>query len=94
MVSQGATSVWERWDGVDAEGWPACPTMNSFNHYAMSSMLSWLVEGVCGLRPAPSIPTLGQIRFAPALSHRVHDVAFDLAAPAGLLALSWEWDSE
>ena len=94
MVSQGATSVWERWDGVDADGWPACPTMNSFNHYAMSSMLSWLVEGVCGLRPAPSIPALGKIRFAPALSRRVHDVAFDLAAPAGLLALSWEWDGD
>jgi alpha-L-rhamnosidase len=94
MISRGATSVWERWDGLDAEGWPACPTMNSFNHYAMSSMLSWLVEGVCGLRPAPGIPALGEIRFAPALSRRVHDVGFDLAAPAGLLALGWEWDGD
>lgn len=92
MVEMGATSVWERWDGLDAAGWPACPTMNSFNHYAMSAQLRWLVEGVCGLRPAPDVPALAEIAFRPALSSRVGDASFTLAAPAGTLELGWRWD--
>lgn len=91
MAKMGATSVWERWDGLDADGWPACPTMNSFNHYAMSSMLSWLVEGVCGLRPIPGAPALSTIAFAPALSRRVPSAGFRFEAPQGTIELGWEW---
>ena len=94
MVDMGATSVWERWDGLDRDGWPACPTMNSFNHYAMSSMLSWLIEGVCGLRPVPEVPATGEIRFAPALSRRLTEAAFKFDAPAGRLELAWAWEGE
>ena len=94
MVEMGATSVWERWDGLDREGWPACPSMNSFNHYAMSSMLSWLVEGVCGLRPAPGVPATREIRFAPALTRRLSEAAFKFDAPAGRLELAWAWEGD
>ena len=94
MVERGATSVWERWDGLDAAGWPACPIMNSFNHYAMSSMLVWIVEGVCGLRPLPGGHGVQAVRFAPALSRRVHDAEFELQAPAGRLVLRWSWDGD
>jgi alpha-L-rhamnosidase len=92
MVDVGATSVWERWDGLDAAGQPHCSTMNSFNHYAMGSMLSWLIEGVCGLRPAAGVPALGEIRFAPALSRRLSRAAFTFEAPAGRLELAWAWE--
>lgn len=68
--------------------------MNSFNHYAMSSMLSWLVEGVCGLRPVPEVPATGEIRFAPALSRRLSEAAFKFDAPAGRLELGWAWEGE
>ncbi|HTX01758.1 MAG TPA: alpha-L-rhamnosidase C-terminal domain-containing protein, partial [Acidimicrobiales bacterium] len=92
MAEMGATSVWERWDGLGASGWPACPTMNSFNHYAMSSMLSWLVEGVCGLRPVPDAPGFVAFEFRPALSRRLEHAALRYDSAAGPLALSWEWD--
>jgi alpha-L-rhamnosidase len=92
MVDMGATSVWERWNGLDGAGQPACPTMNSFNHYAMGSMLSWLIEGVCGLRPAAGVPSLGEIRFAPAVSRRLSRAAFTFEAPPGRLELAWAWD--
>lgn len=92
MVKSGSTSVWERWDGIGPDGWPACPVMNSFNHYAMGSMTSWLVEGVCGLRPTAGVPALKSFRFAPALSRRVHDSAFELRSPFGDIAVHWSWD--
>ena len=91
MAKMGATSVWERWDGLDRDGWPACPTMNSFNHYAMSSMLSWLIEGVCGLRPVPGAPALSAISFAPAISRRVPSAGFRFEAPQGTVELGWQW---
>jgi alpha-L-rhamnosidase len=92
MVDMGATSVWERWDGLDAAGRPNSSTMNSFNHYAMGSMLSWLIEGICGLRPTAGAPALGEIRFAPAVSRRLSRAAFSFEAPAGRLELGWAWD--
>jgi len=92
MVDMGATSVWERWDGLDAAGQPHSSTMNSFNHYAMGSMLSWLIEGICGLRPAAGVPALGEIRFAPAVSRRLSRAAFTFEAPSGRLELGWAWD--
>ena len=92
MVDMGATSVWERWDGLDAAGQPHSSTMNSFNHYAMGSMLSWLIEGICGLRPAAGVPALGEIRFAPAVSRRLSRADFTFEAPSGRLQLGWAWD--
>ncbi len=94
MVEMGATSVWERWDGLSRDGWPACPTMNSFNHYAMSSMLVWLIEGVCGLRPEPDVPALARIAFRPAASRKVGSASFAFEAPAGHLEVGWAWDGD
>ncbi|GII29216.1 alpha-L-rhamnosidase [Planotetraspora mira] len=48
QVRSGATTVWERWDGVGA------PSMNSFNHYALGSVGEWLYSGVAGIGQAPT----------------------------------------
>lgn len=94
MAKMGATSVWERWDGLGEDGWPACPTMNSFNHYAMASMLVWLIEGVCGLRPAGTATALSALAFRPAISSKVRQVHFSFEAPTGHLELGWGWEGE
>jgi alpha-L-rhamnosidase len=92
MIEQGATSIWERWDGIGPDGWPACPTMNSFNHYAMGSMGSWLVEGVCGLRPSDDGPAFAAFGFAPAVSSRLGHASYRMEAPHGPLRVGWRWD--
>ena len=48
-VEQGATTIWEHWDGVkpDGEFWSA--DMNSFNHYAYGSIGDWLYRKLAGL---------------------------------------------
>ncbi len=50
-VTQGATTIWERWNGYTAEDGFYDPEMNSFNHYAFGAAASWLFEGVAGIRP-------------------------------------------
>jgi alpha-L-rhamnosidase len=52
-VTQGATTIWERWDGWTEERGFQDPAMNSFNHYAYGSVGEWLYETVAGLALDP-----------------------------------------
>ncbi len=49
-IEQGATTIWERWDGYVAGRGFQNPGMNSFNHYAFGCIGEWLVEAVAGIR--------------------------------------------
>ncbi|MGV2436903.1 MAG UNVERIFIED_CONTAM: hypothetical protein LVT10_20105 [Anaerolineae bacterium] len=48
-VTQGATTIWERWDGWTAENGFQTPEMNSFNHYAYGAIGAWLYHTVAGI---------------------------------------------
>ena len=50
QIDQGATTVWERWDGyVKGRGFQD-PGMNSFNHYAIGSVGEWLYVNILGIQ--------------------------------------------
>ena len=44
MVSKGATTWWERWNGDTGD-----PGMNSYNHYAFGSVMAWVYRRVSGI---------------------------------------------
>jgi alpha-L-rhamnosidase len=48
-VKQGATTIWERWDGQKPDGTFQTPTMNSFNHYAYGAIGEWMYRVMAGL---------------------------------------------
>lgn len=48
-IEQGATTIWERWDGWTKERGFQDPGMNSFNHYSMGSVGEWLYRYVAGI---------------------------------------------
>jgi alpha-L-rhamnosidase len=48
-VTQGATTIWERWDGWTTDKGFQDPGMNSFNHYSMGSVGEWLYRFVAGI---------------------------------------------
>ena len=52
MIENGATTVWERWDGWTSEYGFTSAAMNSFNHYALGSVWEWLYRFVLGIEPA------------------------------------------
>jgi alpha-L-rhamnosidase len=64
-VTLGATTVWERWDGLLPDGRvnPEAMAMNSFNHYALGAVGDWLHRRVGGLAPAE--PGYRRLRIAP-----------------------------
>ena len=47
-VKKGATTIWERWDGIKPDGSFQDPAMNSFNHYAYGAIGEWLYRVVAG----------------------------------------------
>ncbi len=49
-VTQGATTIWERWDGQKPDGSFQNPGMNSFNHYAYGAIGEWLYTYVSGIK--------------------------------------------
>jgi len=54
-VLQGATTIWERWDGWTEDKGFQDPAMNSFNHYAYGAVGEWLYGTVAGLELAPEL---------------------------------------
>jgi alpha-L-rhamnosidase len=49
-VTQGATTIWERWDGQKPDGTFQNVGMNSFNHYAYGAIGEWLYTYVSGIQ--------------------------------------------
>lgn len=49
-VTQGATTIWERWDGQKPDGTFQDVGMNSFNHYAYGAIGEWLYNHVAGIQ--------------------------------------------
>ena len=47
MPKNGATTIWESWEGIEAQGGIA-----SLNHYSKGAVCEWLFGTMCGIRPA------------------------------------------
>ena len=66
MVDRGATTVWEEWGGVDADGDPHA----SLNHYSKGAVISFLHQYVAGLQLLE--PGYRRFRVAPQPGRRHH----------------------
>ena len=62
MLSKGATTWWERWNGDSGD-----PAMNSFNHYAFGSVMAWVYRSVAGIDTAPDGAGFQHVVIAPAI---------------------------
>jgi alpha-L-rhamnosidase len=51
-ILQGATSIWERWDGWTPEKGFQNPAMNSFAHYSFGAVAAWMFDAIGGIAPA------------------------------------------
>ncbi len=45
MPKSGATTIWESWEGTEAQGGIA-----SLNHYSKGAVCSWLFDSLCGIQ--------------------------------------------
>ena len=88
MVSKGATTVWELWNGDTAD-----PAMNSGNHVMQIGDLAvWMYEYLAGIRPDPANPGFRHILIHP---YPAGDLSFVKASHQSLygkIAASWKKD--
>ncbi len=64
-VTQGATTIWERWDGQKTDGTFQSVGMNSFNHYAYGAIGEWLYGYVAGIKVDEKHPGYKKFMLAP-----------------------------
>jgi alpha-L-rhamnosidase len=88
MVSQGATTIWELWNGNTAD-----PTMNSGNHVMLvGDLVIWFYEYLAGIAADPEQPGFKHVVMKP---HPVGDLKFVQAShrsPYGLITSDWRKD--
>ncbi len=53
-VTKGATTIWERWDGIKPDGSFQDKGMNSFNHYAYGAIANWMYQVIGGIQISES----------------------------------------
>jgi alpha-L-rhamnosidase len=94
QVKRGATTIWERWDGIKADGTIFEPQMNSYNHYAYGAVCQWLFESVAGFRPDPNVPGFKHIVFEPAIIPKLSPVKADHDSAAGRIEAGWTVDGD
>jgi len=64
-VKQGATTIWERWDGQKPDGSFQDKGMNSFNHYAYGAIGDWMYRVMAGIELDPAVPGYKHILVQP-----------------------------
>lgn len=87
-VKLGATTIWERWNSLLADGSISDTGMNSLNHYAYGSVLEWLCRDVAGL--AAAAPGFRKAVLAPHICKELKNVEFTYQSAAGEWKVSWE----
>ena len=64
-IKNGATTIWERWDGWTQDKGFQDVGMNSFNHYSLGSVGQWLFGSVGGIQTDPNYPGFERIWIRP-----------------------------
>ncbi len=93
-VKNGATTIWERWDGWSTEKGFQSKEMNSFNHYAYGAVGSWMYQTVAGLDLDPANPGYRHIIFRPHPGGSLTWAEASLQTPQGETAIRWDLEGD
>ncbi|WP_225884245.1 family 78 glycoside hydrolase catalytic domain [Lacticaseibacillus mingshuiensis] len=89
-VRQGATTIWEHWDGIRQDGTLWSDTMNSFNHYAFGAVGDWIYRHLVGIDQMIGLSGFTQVQVAPLIkASGLRDVSGSYQSVAGKIAVAW-----
>ena len=86
-VTQGATTIWEHWDGIKPDGSFRDPEMNSYNHYAYGAVADFLYKKIGGIIPVT--PGYQKIRISPIPDKRITFAKASIDTVYGMVQVSW-----
>lgn len=93
-VTMGATTIWERWDGIKPDGSFQDTGMNSFNHYAYGAVGNWLYTYLAGIMPDESFPGYKRIMIKPFICRDLDYVEAEYSSVHGRIRSSWNREGD
>ncbi|GGH68182.1 alpha-L-rhamnosidase [Filimonas zeae] len=89
-VTKGATTIWERWDGIRTNGDFQAASMNSFNHYAYGAIGDWMYRVMVGLDTEDGEGAgYKSIRIQPHIGGKFTHASAFYETPYGKLSCEW-----
>ncbi|MBP6758236.1 MAG: alpha-rhamnosidase, partial [Flavobacterium sp.] len=86
MVENGATTIWELWNGNTAD-----PAMNSQNHVMLlGDLMIWYYENMAGIKSNPETPGFKQIIMKPDFNAGLTFVNGSYESIHGLIKSNWK----
>jgi alpha-L-rhamnosidase len=86
MVENGATTIWELWNGNTAD-----PTMNSQNHVMLlGDLMIWYYENMAGIKSNPEKPGFEQVIMKPDFNAGLTFVNASYESIYGLIKSNWK----
>ena len=93
-VKMGATTIWERWDGIRPDSTFETAGMNSFNHYAYGAIGDWMYRVVAGIDTYEDDPGYHHSHIEPHPGGGLTTAAADLQTGYGLLSSHWQLSND
>jgi len=87
-VLNGATSIWERWDGWTPDKGLQDPDMNSFAHYAYGAVMGWVFAEIGGIHALE--PGFGKVLIAPQIDPHLTWAKTRYDGIRGLIRCDWK----
>ncbi len=91
-VKQGATTIWEHWDGIMEDGSFWSDDMNSYNHYAYGCVYDWIFGVAAGVKIAEA--GYKKVALAPKPDRRLGHLTASVETRRGKLLSHWEYEGE
>jgi len=91
-IKNGATSIWERWNGWTPENGFADPGMNSFAHYSFGAVGQWMFENIGGIKSDE--PGYKKIIIAPQISEKLTYAKTSYESTHGLIESNWKKEGD
>jgi len=89
-VKMGATTIWERWNGIRPDSTFEPASMNSFNHYAYGAIGDWMYRVVAGLDTYEDGPGYKHIKIQPHIGGGLTNASASLQTYYGKASSGWK----
>lgn len=89
-VTMGATTIWERWDGIKPDASFQTPVMNSFNHYAYGAIGDWMYSTITGIKNDLENPGYKHIIIQPEPGPQLSYAAASYESMYGKIESNWK----
>lgn len=87
-VKMGATTIWERWDGIKPDRSFQVPSMNSYNHYAYGAIGDWMYQHIVGIQAG--LPGYKKIVIKPTVGGHLTSAEGSFDSDYGTILSRWE----